>query len=140
MSGLRATSRNANSLAWLVVVVAGVVVLAVVWLYEVQGEPFFHLCAVAFGGFAIHAVLPRRFQMAFFVGLSALGAVVVLGLSEALRLWGVGLLILGCCLLPLALRWRVVAVLAVGALLAAARVGFVASPISGALWPVLGSM
>jgi hypothetical protein len=31
VSGLRATSRNANSLAWLVVVVAGVVVLAVVW-------------------------------------------------------------------------------------------------------------
>ena len=108
--------------------------------FQIESAAFLRLALLAFGGFAIHALLPMRYRQPFFLGLSLVGIVLVLDLGNGLSIIGLGLALIGICHLPLSFRLRGVLLVLVGALLAALRAKWLQVPVSDAIWPILGSM
>src|SRR4029079_1071316 len=91
-------------------------------------------------GFAVHYFLPLAYRLPFFLMLSIVGTVSILGLQDAMWLFGLGLVLIGICHIPVAFWIRGTLLLMAGGLLAAMRVGWIASPWPNAVWPLLGSM
>jgi D-alanyl-lipoteichoic acid acyltransferase DltB (MBOAT superfamily) len=114
--------------------------VAIVYLFSIESRAFLHLSLLTLGGFLVHQVLPLALRLPFFLALSFGGIVLVMGPANALPLIGIGLLLIGTCHLPIAFRWRVALLVALGAALAAARAGLVPVPWSAAVWPILGSL
>src|SRR5262245_34533369 len=111
------------------------VVVAVRLLRIEQNSPFLAVMCLAAGGFGVHAWLPQRLRPAFFVALSLAALVFIFGWETAAWTLGLGGSLLGLCLLPVPLRFRVLLIVAVGAGLFLWRATSVA-----AFWPILGSM
>ena len=107
-----------------------------------RGSGFVALAPLILGGFVVHAVLPMRLRMPFFLALSLAGFWLLLG-PPSLILVALGLGLIGICHLPINLWARVGLLVAVGAALAMLRVGaglfaqFTWGPV---VMPVLGSM
>jgi hypothetical protein len=120
--------------------------LLVIEQFEIENRTFFHVALLAVGGFLVSAALPVRLRLPCFAALSAASLAVAFGLRDAAALCAVSAALVGLCHLPIALRWRVALLLAVGALLAALRAE--AAPVAGmsaalwgrAVWPVFGAM
>ena len=108
--------------------------------FQIESAAFLRLALFAFGGFAIHALLPMRYRQPFFLGLSLVGIVLVLDLGNGLSIIGLGLMLIGICHLPLSFRLRGVLLVLIGAILAALRAKWLQVPVSDAVWPILGSM
>jgi D-alanyl-lipoteichoic acid acyltransferase DltB (MBOAT superfamily) len=124
-----------------VLILAQLVLAAnVIRLYAIEGSAFFQLFVLAAAGSLLHAALPLRFRLPFFVALSIAGVFVVFAPADGLWLMGAGALLIGLCHLPVPLIARVAAIVAVAAALAVSRAGGVAAPWSAAVWPILGSM
>jgi hypothetical protein len=115
-------------------------VLAVLYQYQLETRTFFYVMTLAVAGFAVHAVLPLRYRLAFFVGLSFAGIFIAFGAVDGLWLILAGGALIGLCHLPVAWGWRIAALLGLGAVLAAARVQLLPTPVGIAVWPILGSM
>src|SRR5438128_2502259 len=58
--------------------------------FQIESAAFLRLALLAFGGFAIHAVLPMRYRLPFFLGLSLIGIVLVLDIGNGLSIIGTG--------------------------------------------------
>ena len=117
----------------------GLLVLTI-WAWHIEGDAFAHVAVVALIGFPIHHCLPLRFRLPFFVGLSAVALVVVVGPINALWVASIGLCLFGVCHLPTAFFVRVAILLACGAALIACRILYKQTPGLAVVWPVLGSM
>ncbi len=74
--------------------------LLVILAYKIEGDAFGTLATVAFAGFLIHHFLPLAYRLPFFVCLSLVGTVLVLGLATAAWVFGIGLTLIGLCHLP----------------------------------------
>ena len=72
--------------------------------------------------------------------LSLAGIALVLGLVNGVWLVAIGLVLIGICHLPIAFRWRVAILVAVGRRARAAAGRLLPAPWSTAIWPILGSM
>ena len=92
------------------------------------------------GSQPIQLSMPLRLRLPFFLALSLGGIGLVLGLTSAIWLIGLGLILIGICHLPISFLARVLTLLVVGASLIALRVGVLPVPWSSAIWPLLGSM
>ena len=103
----------------------------------VESPAVHQILRLAAGGFVVHALLPRRFRLPFFVLLSVAGILQVLGLVAGGWVLGLGLALLGICHLPVPFATRVSLLLLVGAALAAARAEWLSAPIPAAVWPVI---
>jgi D-alanyl-lipoteichoic acid acyltransferase DltB (MBOAT superfamily) len=108
--------------------------------FQIESAAFLRLALLAFGGFALHALLPMRYRLPFFLGLSLVGIVLVLDVANGLSIIAIGLVLIGICHLPVSFRLRGVLLVLVGALLVALRAKWVDGPVSDAVWPILGSM
>ncbi len=108
--------------------------------FQIESAAFLRLAALAFGGFAIHAWLPLRYRLPFFLLLSFTGIGVVMGFENGAWMIGIGLLLIGICHIPVSFTFRGALLLLVGALLAAQRAKLLPFPWSEAIWPILGSM
>src|SRR5438552_4203975 len=108
--------------------------------FQIESAAFLRLALLAFGGFAIHALLPLRFRQPFFLGLSLAGIVLVLDLANGLSIIGIGIVLIAICHLPFSFRTRGVLLVLAGALLVALRAKWIQGPLSDAIWPILGSM
>src|SRR5438874_1265744 len=108
--------------------------------FQIESAAFLRLALFAFGGFAIHALLPMRYRQPFFLGLSLVGIVLVFDMANGLSIIGLGLVLIGICHLPLSFRLRGVLLVLIGAILAALRAKWLQVPVSDAVWPILGSM
>ncbi|GIX28261.1 MAG: hypothetical protein KatS3mg123_2142 [Burkholderiales bacterium] len=108
--------------------------------FQIESPAFLRLALLAFAGFAIHALLPLRLRLPFFLALSMAGIVVALDLTHGLRLIAIGLILIGICHLPVSFFARGVLLAAAGGLLAALRAKWLEGPVSDAVWPILGSM
>jgi len=117
------------ALAWLVV-----------YLYTLEGPGFLKLFTLASAGFVVNIFLAARYRIWFFVGLSVCGLFLLLGPKDGVWLLAVGLSLIGIAHLPWPFPARVLAQLALGAVLAAARGGLLSVPWTAAVWPVVGSM
>ncbi|MEW5918325.1 MAG: hypothetical protein AB1762_18120, partial [Gemmatimonadota bacterium] len=115
-------------------------VLMVIQQFNVESKTFFHVALLTVIGFTVHAFLPQRVRLHFFVLLSLAGIGVAFGPRDALWLIAVGVGLIGVCHLPISVAWRVVILLAVGATLATSRAGILPAPWSRAVWPILASM
>lgn len=108
--------------------------------FRIESPAFLRLAFLAFGGFVIHAFLPLKWRLPFFVGLSFAAIFVVLGIATGAWVIGLGLILIGICHLPMRLRYRAGLLVGVGIFLAVQRTGLISSPWSQAVWPILGSM
>jgi D-alanyl-lipoteichoic acid acyltransferase DltB (MBOAT superfamily) len=108
--------------------------------FQIESAAFLRLAILAFGGFAVHALLPLRLRLPFFLALSLAGIVLVLDIGNGLSIIGIGVVLIGICHLPLSFRARGALLVLVGALLVTLRAKWVQGPLSDAIWPILGSM
>jgi len=108
--------------------------------FEIESRAFFQLSVLAWCGFVVHAILPLKWRLPFFAALSVASILVVLGVEVGLWLFGLGLLLIGLCHLPIDFWKRVVLIAAVASIFALMRAGLLEAPWSGAIWPILGSM
>jgi len=112
------------------------------YVFDLERRGFVFLSPLIFGGFLVHAVLPMRFRMPFFLVLS-FAAFGLLWQWPALVIVGIGFGLIGICHLPVGLWARVALLVGVGAALASLRAGI--GPLAQSMWistimPVLGSI
>ena len=118
----------------------GILVL-VFRLFNLETAAFYEDIAVlAFAGFLVHHFLPTAYRLPFFLALSLIGILSVVGPVNAAWIVGIGLLLVGITRLPLAFNLRVVLVLAVAAVLALFRANLVPAPFSLVVFPIVGSI
>jgi len=132
---------NADRIGPVVTLVALVMVAAAVTLLHIEeslGLP--RLMPLVVVGFVIHALLPLKFRMWFFLLLGVVGSVLVFGPMGSAMLFGAGLTLLCACHLPIPYKARVGVVLSMTAGLATLRVGWVEVPGANAVLPILASM
>ncbi|MEP6997526.1 MAG: hypothetical protein ABI900_07750 [Betaproteobacteria bacterium] len=108
--------------------------------FQIESAAFIRLALLAFCGFAVHALLPLRYRLPFFLALSLAGIVLVLDIVNSLWIVGIGVALIGVCHLPVSFRIRGLLLLLVGTLLGAMRAKWVEAPALEAIWPILGSM
>nr|MBA3341046.1 hypothetical protein [Gemmatimonadaceae bacterium] len=125
----------------------GVLLLAMHAFQLEKASGILKLTPLIFGGFLVHAALPLAYRAPFFLALSFAAFGVVLGVPQAILLIAIGLALIGACHLPIALRWRILVLAAMGAGLIALRGAWLpwALPWGQGQWagrvlPVLGSM
>ncbi len=130
--------------------------VAVIYQLNLESPAFLQLSILTFFGWSVHYFLPHRYRLLFFVVLSFLAIELIFSkawdkwwqgdrwwygdIGEGAWLVAIGLGLIGLCHLPVRFAWRVAALIAVGAVLAAARAGWISVPWSEAIWPVLASM
>ena len=98
------------------------------------------LLAFLIAAFLVHAFLPWKARLPFFLILSLAAPILVLGWIDGTLLVVFGLALVGICHLPLPHGLRVALVLAAGGLLAALRAGVIPSAIGSAVLPILASL
>jgi hypothetical protein len=137
----KAVPQGSISLANFLVVLAqlGLFVL-VLRQFQIESGAFIRLALLAFAGFAIHAWLPLRYRLPFFLALSLAGIALVLGVANGFWIVGIGLVLIAVCHLPFAFPTRIAILLALAAILVAQRAQWMPAPWSEAIWPILGSM
>jgi hypothetical protein len=114
--------------------------LLVLRQFQIESGAFLRVAALAFAGFAVHAVLPLRYRLPFFVVVSLVAIGVALDVVNGLWLLGIGLSLIGICHLPVPFAVRGALLIGAGLLLAFARAGWLHAPWPEAIWPILGSM
>ena len=107
--------------------------------FGIQDSAFRYVAALVLPCFVIHAFLPLRLRMPFFLAVSVASVFLVLGASAAWVLT-VGLVLVGICYLPVSFATRVGLILVIAAVLAAMRATWIPEPWSKAIWPVLTAM
>jgi len=117
-----------------------VLVLAITWRYQLESRTFFHVMALGCAGFVVHALLPLRYRLGFFVALSLGAIVLAFGAADGGWLILLGMVLIGICHLPLRLAPRVGLLLLTTGLFAVFRAELIHGPWSVAIWPILGSM
>lgn len=123
-----------------VAVQLGLLVL-VIRLFRLENQAFYHnVMLLTFFGFLIHYFLPAQYRLSFFLLLSLAAIAGILGLANSFWLLGIGLGLVAICHLPVSYNVRVAVLLAAGALLVAARAGWIRADELDVVWPVLASM
>ena len=145
-----------------IVVQFGLIVM-VIDQWQFESLSLSRLMDLAFGGFVIHHLLPRRFRLPFFATLSLVATIMILGqlwprtvmaglngstslsnllyhLVPGLTLIGIGLGLIGLCHLPIRFGARVGLVATVGAGLVFLRAHSQWFPDVTGMWVILGSM
>ncbi len=104
-----------------VITVQLALIVAAVFQFEILNRAFFYLCLLVVVGFPVHAHLPQRLRLNFFLLLSVVGLFLVMGVANATWAVLLGLGLIGLCHLPLAFGWRVALVALAGVGLALFR-------------------
>ena len=117
----------------------GLVIIAI-FEFNIISRSFLELSVLAFGGFVVHALLPRAYRLQFFLVLSLAAIFLVLGTNAALWVLGIGAGLLILALAPMPFAARVVALLVAAVALHYLRHPSISGPVPGAVWPILGSI
>ena len=113
--------------------------LIVFHAYELESDRFFTLSCLMFGGFAVSYWLPFRIKKTLFIGLSLAGAFLLLDAKVASLLIGVGAVMFAIVRSGFDFRWRVAAIVALGAACAYGRASG-RFPIPDRFWAVFGAI
>ncbi len=143
MSAVAATQKNdrPDVSRFAAIAVQLALVLLVMFLYEIERpRGMERIIPLIFVGFVIHAWLPLRFRMPFFLAVSVASVVLILGLVNSAWLFAIGLAMIGVCHLPISLIARVAILVATGVVLAAMQVGRIRTGWAPAVLPILGAM
>jgi len=135
---------EANLAKFLTVALQLGLVLLVIHLFNIEEtNGFVRLAPLIFFGFLIHAWLPRRYRLPFFLALSLAGIGVLLGIKQGVGLVGLGLILIGICHLPIAFSARIGLLLLAAGGLAALRAGWIQTfwaALPTLILPILGAM
>jgi D-alanyl-lipoteichoic acid acyltransferase DltB (MBOAT superfamily) len=115
-------------------------VVAVVNVYEIEGQAFSRVMTLVAAGFVVTMLLPLAYRLPFFALLSLAGILWVLGPTDGAWLLALGFSLIGIAHLPIPMVARVGVLLFVAGVFAALRAGTPSTPWSSAVWPILGSM
>ena len=108
--------------------------------FELENQAFYHsIMLLIFSGFFIHALLPQRYRLPFFLFLSLVAIVGILGVG-GVWLIGIGLALIAIAHLPFPAIVRVGLLLLVALGLALFRADLLSGPVPPAVWPILGSI
>jgi hypothetical protein len=109
--------------------------------FELENQALYaHILPLVFYGFLIHYFLPQRYRLTFFIALSLVAFLGILGFGNGLYLVGAGLVLIAICHLPFRFSTRIVLLLVTVAAVVVVRSGWIAGPLPGVIWPVLGSI
>ena len=116
-------------------------VLVSISLFQIE-ETFglVRLLPLIFGGFVVHAVLPMRWRLPFFLVLSWVAIGVVLGAMHGVLLIVLGLVLIGTCHLPVSLWIRVLLLLGMMGVLALLRAEVLVTSWAPLVLPILGAI
>ena len=121
---------------FLLVVLQLALILAIVYRFDLAAQNhLFPILCLAAGGFLVHAWLPPRVRLPFFVLLSLGGIVFYLGWPNGAWVIGLGGGLIAVCYLPIPLPLRVTLIGLAALALVMARMEYDAP-----FWPVFGSM
>ncbi len=115
-------------------------VTTIVHIYDIEGESFVRVVILASAGFIVSLFTPLALRLQFFVVLSLVGIVWVLGLRDGSFLLVTGMTLIGIVNLPIGVRYRLLVLATIIALLVLLRSGWGDTPWSSGMWPILGSM
>src|SRR5690606_29538820 len=90
---------------------------------------------LAMAGWPLHKRLPHRFRHWFFLLLTALALLLIVGMAPAVAIFIIGTGLIGLCYLPVPIALRVSLVAVAAGILAWWRSGS-----DEVFWPILGSM
>jgi hypothetical protein len=107
---------------------------------RLESEAFRQVLILAAVGFPINHLLPHRFRLPFFALMSIGSIFLVVGLTSALWLLGLGLVLIGACHVPVPIPARIGLVVLVASILALFRGGWIDTPWPSSIWPILGAM
>lgn len=146
-------TESRSILAWFAIAGQLALFIALVYLLRLETNALVRVLLVALAGWCVHYFLPQRYRLPFFVLLSFAAIAAVFanlgpnwhhwrfeGLIDAAWIAAIGLVLIGIVHLPIAFGWRVLALVGAGCGLAAARMDWIATPWTRAVWPVLASM
>jgi hypothetical protein len=123
-----------------VVVQLGLLIL-VIRQFELGNVVFYDsIMQLVFYGFILHYFLPQEYRLPFFLFLSLVAFVGVLGITNGVWLIGTGLALIGLCHLPIKFGYRIILIALLVGLLAIARAGLIQTSLPVAIWPILGSV
>ncbi|MER9071568.1 SGNH/GDSL hydrolase family protein [Mesorhizobium sp. M0904] len=146
-------TESRSILAWFAIACQLALFIALVYLLRLETTALVRVLLVALAGWCVHYFLPQPYRLPFFVLLSFATIAAVFanlgpnwhhwrfdGLIDAAWIVAIGLVLIGIVHLPIAFGWRVLALVGAGCGLAAARMDWIATPWTRAVWPVLASM
>ncbi len=117
---------------------------AALYLFRIEEQfGLVKILPLIFVGFVVHAALPLRLRLPFFLVLTWATIGAMFGLTYGLVLIGLGLGLIGLCHLPIAFRARVALVLLAAAFLVALRAQWIPAPLPELptlVLPILGAM
>jgi hypothetical protein len=114
---------------FLVITVQLGALLVLLRLFQIEPSTgLLRILPLVFVGFLVHAALPTRLRLPFFLLLSFGAIGVVMGPVAGVVLVLLGLLLIGVCHLPIAFSTRVLLLLLIGGALAALRAGLLSVP------------
>lgn len=115
-----------------------------VWIcrtYKLEHDAFFGpFLLLTATGFVIHFLLPASLRLHFFILLSLVAYVTILGWRDAVCLSSIGFVLIGLARLPVSQWLRIVLLLVIVGMLVYLRASGLSLPWSDALWPILWSM
>lgn len=114
--------------------------LLLIRAFSVESATFARIFAVAVLAFPVHALLPPRARLPFFVAVSLFGIWMLFGPTQAAWIVGLGSVLIGLAHLPVPFPARVALIVVVASVLALFRGGLWPSPWSVSVWPIFGAM
>lgn len=114
--------------------------LLLIRAFSLENANFFRVFFLAVAGFVVHAVLPVRVRLPFFVILSLTGIALLFGPVQGAWLVGLGMLLIGLAHLPVRFALRIVLIIAAGGILVLLRSGMIKAPWVSGIWPIFGAM
>ena len=126
---------------FLVVTVQLALVMYAIRIFALEdGFGFQSIIPLIFGGFIVHAWLPMKLRLPFFVGLTLAAIWLLFGWIAGSWLIGIGLALIGMCHLPIPKWIRVTLVAIAAGVLIAFRASWLETSWSPAIIAILGSM
>jgi D-alanyl-lipoteichoic acid acyltransferase DltB (MBOAT superfamily) len=114
--------------------------LLLIRAFSLENANFFRVFFLSIVGFIVHALLPSRLRMPFFVILSMIGIAFLFGPVQGAWLVGLGMLLIGLAHFPVRFPIRIGLIIAVGGVLALLRSGAIKALWASGIWPILGAM
>jgi len=111
----------------------------VVRQFELESRGLYHTLLLSVAGFTLQALLPKRWRMACFAGISLASVVLLFG-TAGLWVLGFGAMVIGLSLLPIKFGARMVLLLGIMILLGLARQELLPLALPAYIWPVIAGM
>lgn len=141
VTSLKSLSQEKRNVARLLIIAVQLGLLVLVFRsFQLENEVFQHsILTLTLSAFIIHEILAPPYRLPFFLCISLLAILGVLGIGGGWVI-GIGVALIGIAHLPLSIILRAGLLLVVGVGLTLFRAELLPGPVPSAVWPILGSI